>query len=143
MNLSCASIAGNSLFENRQCHLVPADSSEAFCAACRYSRTISDLTLSYTLTPGASSFFYTLTGLGTALTATVAIVPTALKAVDDQPKRYHDKEHNDDHEWNDHQDRAYQKRLEEKHKPKREFAKLKAKKQREYWKWRHEHPDRD
>jgi ribulose kinase len=81
--------------------------------------------------------------LGTALMATVATVPTAVKAADDQPKRYHDKEHKDDHEWNDREDRAYQKWLEEKHKAKREFAKLKAKEQREYWKWRHEHPDHD
>lgn len=79
--------------------------------------------------------------LGAALIAPVAIVPTALKAADDQPKRYHDKEHNDDHEWNDREDRAYRKWLEEKHRTQREFAKLKAKEQREYWKWRHEHPD--
>jgi ribulose kinase len=81
--------------------------------------------------------------LGTALMAPVATVPTALKAADDHPKRYHDKEYKDDHEWNDREDRAYQKWLEEKHRVKREFAKLKAKEQSEYWKWRHEHPDRD
>jgi hypothetical protein len=38
--------------------------------------------------------------LGTALLAPVATVPTPLKAADDQPRRYRDKEHNDDHEWN-------------------------------------------
>ena len=81
--------------------------------------------------------------LGTALMAPVAIVPAALNAADDQPRRYHDKEHKDDHEWNDREDRAYQKWLEEKHHAKHEFAKLKAKEQREYWKWRHEHPDHD
>jgi ribulose kinase len=80
--------------------------------------------------------------LGTALMAAVATLPAALMA-DDQPKRYHDKDRNDDHEWNDREDRAYQKWLEEKHKAKHEFAKLKDKEQREYWKWRHEHPDRD
>jgi len=79
--------------------------------------------------------------LGAALIASVPIVPTALKAADDHPKRYHDKEHHDDHEWNDREDRAYRKWLEEKHRTQREFAKLKAKEQREYWKWRHEHPD--
>jgi ribulose kinase len=81
--------------------------------------------------------------LGAALMATVATVPTALKAADDHPTRYHDKEHHDDHEWNDREDRAYQKWLEGKHHVKRDFAKLKAKEQREYWKWRHEHPDKD
>jgi ribulose kinase len=80
---------------------------------------------------------------GTALMASVATVPASLMAADDQPRRYHDKDRNDDHEWNDREDRAYQKWLEEKHHAKREFAKLKAKEQQEYWKWRHEHPDRD
>src|SRR5713101_5415779 len=77
--------------------------------------------------------------LSAALMATVATAPTVLKAADDHPTRYHDKEHNDDHEWNDREDRAYQKWLEAKHHVKRDFAKLKAKEQREYWKWRHEH----
>jgi hypothetical protein len=81
--------------------------------------------------------------LGAALMAAVVTVPTVLRAADDHPQRYHDKEHNDDHEWNDREDRAYQKWLEEKHHAKHEFAKLKAKEQREYWKWRHEHPDKD
>jgi len=81
--------------------------------------------------------------LRTVLMTPVATVPTALEAADDQPRRYHDKEHNDDHEWNEREDRAYQKWLEEKRHAKREFAKLKAKEQKEYWKWRHEHPDRD
>jgi hypothetical protein len=43
----------------------------------------------------------------------------------------------------DRENRAYDKWLKEKHHAKREFAKLKAKEQREYWKWRHEHPDRE
>lgn len=82
--------------------------------------------------------------LGTFLMAAFATVPAAsLMAADDQPRRYHDRDRNDDHEWNDREDRAYRKWLKEKHKTNREFAKLKAKEQREYWKWRHEHPDRD
>jgi ribulose kinase len=80
--------------------------------------------------------------LGTALMAAVATGPAVLRA-DDHPARYHDREHNDDHEWNSREDRAYQKWLEEKHHARHNFAKLKAKQQREYWKWRHEHPDHD
>ena len=80
--------------------------------------------------------------LGAALMAAVA-APNALKADDDHAVRYHDKEHHDDHEWNDREDRAYQRWLEEKHHVKRDFARLKDKEQREYWKWRHEHPDKD
>jgi hypothetical protein len=81
--------------------------------------------------------------LATALMTPLATLPVALKAADDQPRRYHDKDRNDDHEWNDREDRAYQKWSEEKHKVKREFDKIQAKEQKEYWKWRHEHPDRD
>jgi hypothetical protein len=80
--------------------------------------------------------------LGAGLIAPVAMAPISLIA-DDHPKRYHDKDHNDDHEWNDREDRAYNKWLEEKHYAHRTFDKLKSKEQREYWKWRHEHPDRD
>jgi len=69
--------------------------------------------------------------LGAVLMASVATVPRALRAADDHPQRYHDKEHNDDHEWNDREERAYQKWLKEKHHAKRDFAKLKAKEQRD------------
>jgi hypothetical protein len=81
--------------------------------------------------------------LGTTLTVAVATVPTPAKSADDHPQRYYDKEHNDDHEWNDREDRVYRKWTDEKHHAKREFAKLKAKEQKEYWKWRHGHPDHD
>jgi hypothetical protein len=60
----------------------------------------------------------------------------------DQPVRYHDREHNDDHEWNDGEDRAYRRFLEEKHRTYREFRRLKEKERQEYWHWRHEHMDR-
>jgi hypothetical protein len=93
-------------------------------------------------TPSMHRFFQVAL-LGAALMATVATGPSALKADDDHPTRYHDRERNDDHEWNNREDRAYQKWLDEKHHAKREFAKLKNKEQREYWKWRHEHPDKD
>ena len=84
--------------------------------------------------------------LSLTLIAPFAMAPSAQPADDDhrqETRRYHDARHNDDHEWNDRENRAYDKWLKEKHHAKREFAKLKAKEQREYWKWRHEHPDRE
>ncbi len=45
--------------------------------------------------------------LGAALIAPIALAPTALLAQDHKIIVYHDKRHNDDHEWNDHEDRAY------------------------------------
>jgi hypothetical protein len=73
--------------------------------------------------------------LGAAL-----IVPVAVKAGDDH-KRYYDRDGRDYHEWNDHEDRAYRAYLGEQHRPYVEFGRVKAAHQREYFKWRHEHPD--
>ena len=62
----------------------------------------------------------------------------------DKDKRgYYDRDRKECHSWDDREDHAYQKWLETKHWTHREFSKLKAKQQSEYWKWRHEHPDDD
>jgi hypothetical protein len=84
--------------------------------------------------------------LGAAL-----IAPVGIQAKDkddhncqDKDKRgYYDRNRKDCHGWDDREDRAYQKWLRAKHKTHREFSRLKAKEQAEYWKWRHEHPDDD
>jgi hypothetical protein len=78
--------------------------------------------------------------LGTALTFSVAVIPTALRA-EDHPARYHDKDHNDDHEWNNHEDRAYRIWAKENHRKYQNFSKLKEDDQQAYWRWRHEHSD--
>jgi hypothetical protein len=83
--------------------------------------------------------FFTNVLFGTLLTGSIAWTPVALKA--DQPPRYHDREHKDDHEWNDGEDRAYRRYLEERKRTYREFNKLKSNEQRDYWRWRHEHKD--
>ena len=60
----------------------------------------------------------------------------------DKDKRgYYDRDRRECHSWDDREDRAYQKWLETKHWTHREFNRLKAKQQSEYWKWRHEHPE--
>jgi hypothetical protein len=60
---------------------------------------------------------------------------------DDHPKRYYDRDRKDYHEWNEKEDRAYRKYLEEKHRSYRSWNKARAAEQREYWRWRHEHPE--
>ena len=86
--------------------------------------------------------------LGAAL-----IAPVALRAQDEsrktttttttttESKRYYDSEEKDYHQWNDQEDRAYRLYLQENHRDYVEFPKVKTTEQREYWRWRHGHPD--
>jgi len=80
--------------------------------------------------------------LAAALLAPVAIAPTAFAADDHKNARsYHDKQHNDDHEWNNHEDQAYGKWTKETHRKNTPFVRLKDEDQQSYWGWRHEHSD--
>lgn len=69
------------------------------------------------------------------------IAPVAMKADDHQEKRYYDRDGRDYHMWDDHEDRAYRVYLGEQHRNYREFGRVKASQQRQYFRWRHEHPD--
>lgn len=55
--------------------------------------------------------------------------------------RYYDREHRVYHAWDAREDAAYRRWLAERHYRYMEFGRLKAERQREYWIWRHEHPD--
>jgi len=77
--------------------------------------------------------------LGGLLLAPLATLPTTLRA--DDHKTYHDKGHNDDHEWNSHEDQAYRMWVKENHRKYRDFAKLPDGDRESYWAWRHEHSD--
>jgi len=76
--------------------------------------------------------------LGVALLAPT-MMSTALRAEDH--RTYHDKGHNDDHEWNSHEDRAYRIWVRENHRKYRDFATLKEEDREAYWAWRHDHSD--
>ena len=69
------------------------------------------------------------------------IAPMAMRADDHDDKQYYDRDRHDYHTWNGQEDRAYRVYLGEQHRDYREFNKAKAAQQREYFKWRHEHPD--
>lgn len=73
--------------------------------------------------------------------ATALMAPVAARADDHHEKRYYDKEHRDYHSWNDHEDRAYRIYLGEQHSDYRAFASVNAVQRRDYFRWRHEHPD--
>ncbi len=57
--------------------------------------------------------------------------------------RYYDRDHRDYHEWNDREDRSYRVYLGERHREYREFHHNSRREQSHYWRWRHNHPDRD
>ena len=76
--------------------------------------------------------------LGAALIIPVALTPTVVLA---QGKSYHDKQHNDDHQWNSHEDRAYKMYAKENHRKASSFARLNENDQQAYWGWRHDHSD--
>jgi hypothetical protein len=85
--------------------------------------------------------------LGSLLVGATLIAPVGIQANDKDrncpDKGYYDRDHKDCHNWDDHETRAYQAWEKAQRKTDREFSKLKAKEQSEYWKWRHEHPDND
>jgi hypothetical protein len=56
--------------------------------------------------------------------------------------RVYDKDHKDYHNWDDNENRAWGQYLTENHRNSHEFAKANKKEQSQYWKWRHNHPDR-
>jgi hypothetical protein len=79
----------------------------------------------------------------TALFASASLIaPVAMRADDHHnDRRYYDREGRDYHTWNGQEDKAYRVYLGEQHRDYREFNREKAARQREYFKWRHDHPD--
>jgi hypothetical protein len=88
------------------------------------------------------SRFWNKALLSAALMVPIAMAPVMLRAEDHKAARtYHDKQHNDDHEWNGQEDKAYHVWTKENHRKSRDFAKLNENDQQAYWGWRHEHSD--
>jgi hypothetical protein len=84
--------------------------------------------------------------LSAALMVPIAMAPRALRADDQNThektvRAYHDKKHNDDHEWNSHEDQAYRVYVKQNHRKYRNFSKTNEGDQQAYWDWRHEHSD--
>jgi len=82
----------------------------------------------------------------TAVLATSMLAPVAFTvgcAARVSTGRYYDRDHRDYHNWNDNEEREYRLYLGERHEDYRDFHKLNRNEQNNYWKWRHDHPDRD
>ncbi len=70
-----------------------------------------------------------------------ALVVTEAKAQEVQVRVY-DKGHGDYHNWDDREDHAYRRYLGERHREYVEYNHQNERAQRNYWNWRHSHPDR-
>jgi hypothetical protein len=80
--------------------------------------------------------------LGTPLIVVALLSPVLLTGcAEHSTVRVYDPYYNDYHAWNDHEVGYYQQWLVETHRRYRDFRKLPAPEQREYWAWRHNHPD--
>jgi hypothetical protein len=79
--------------------------------------------------------------LTAALLSAALAVPVAIRAEEHHSKRYYDQDGRDWHEWNEQEERAYRRHLEERRREYRNWEKANPKEQKEYWKWRHRHPD--
>lgn len=87
--------------------------------------------------------FLSLGALGAFLLVPASVVP--MRADDDRDdhhvKRYYDKDARDWHEWNENEDHAYHHYLEERHITVHDWDHAPARERRDYWRWRHAHPD--
>lgn len=86
--------------------------------------------------------FWNTAMLGAALVIPVSLAPMIARAEDHNKARsYHDKEHNDDHQWNGQEDKAYRLYAKQNHRKYNKFETLNENDQQAYWGWRHEHSD--
>ncbi len=84
---------------------------------------------------------FRMKGIAGALVLSAAMVAPLLTSGCAARVRYYDSYHSDYHYWNAREDHAYRVWLGERHYEYRDFNKLSSEKQREYWNWRHAHPD--
>lgn len=81
---------------------------------------------------------FKVTLLAVAFLAPIALMPKAARADD---RKYHDAQHNDEHQWTSHEDKAYRIWVKENHRKYQNFEKLKEDDRQSYWGWRHDHDD--
>lgn len=75
------------------------------------------------------------------LTSAVA-VPVVTTGCAEHHYRVYDAYYSDYHTWDGREDASYRRWLSERHYEYREYNKLDKDRQKEYWDWRHSHPDR-
>jgi hypothetical protein len=76
------------------------------------------------------------------LLATGLMLMISSCAVQVRSGRVFDADRSDYHTWDDHENGFYNQWVVETHRPHRNFEKLQKEDQRQYWQWRHDHPDK-
>jgi hypothetical protein len=80
--------------------------------------------------------------LGSILLAVILTAPAALiVGCGSQQSSPQVSQTQDNHRWDDHENQAWHRFLTENHRQDHEFAKSDNNEQKEYWNWRHSHPD--
>jgi hypothetical protein len=87
--------------------------------------------------------YFSLLLLGAALAAP-AVTMAGPKPQDARVQvRVYDRDHRDYHNWDDREDHAYRRYLVVQRRSYRGYDQQNSRRQRNYWKWRHTHPDND
>jgi hypothetical protein len=81
--------------------------------------------------------------LAATLATSGSIVAAATPQEASVQVRVYDSNHHDYHNWDDREDHAYRGYLTERHENYRPYDKQDRKHQKNYWNWRHSHPDHD
>ena len=86
--------------------------------------------------------------IGSLLLAGAIVAPAAVMGAPGPQEagvqvRVYDRDHRDYHNWDDREDRVYRGYLVERHQTYRAYNDQRGRDQRTYWKWRHNHPDRE
>jgi hypothetical protein len=84
---------------------------------------------------------FRMKGIAGALVLSAAMLTPLLTSGCAARVRYYDSYHHDYHHWDHREDHAYRAWLGEQHYEYRDFNKLNSDQQRDYWNWRHAHPD--
>ncbi len=79
--------------------------------------------------------------LTAALAAPVSMLAAPVPQEVGVQVRVYDRDHKDYHNWDDHERHAWGIFLADNHRHDHEYAHANQKEQREYWNWRHSHPD--
>jgi hypothetical protein len=80
--------------------------------------------------------------LAAAFAASALVVADAKAQEASVQVRVYDRNHGDYHNWDDREDHAYRRYLGERHREYVEYNHQNERTQRNYWNWRHSHPER-
>jgi hypothetical protein len=81
--------------------------------------------------------------LAAALATPVAIMAAPGPQEANVQVRVYDRDHKDYHNWDDRENHAWGVFLGNNHRDSHEYSKSNKKEQSQYWKWRHENPDKN